>query len=218
MDRPHAIIIGAGPGMGLAIARRFAKGGFNISLMARRKEALDRQVGSVRSRRGSAAGFVVDAASEASITEAVASAQAAFGPCEVLVYNPAARIPSPLSEIKPEALVDSFRVNVAGALAATRAVLPGMRERARGTLLFTGGGLALRPMPNFAALAIGKAGLRSLAQSLSIELHGSGVYVGSVLIAGYVQSGTAFDPDTIAEVYWRLFAERPAEPEVIFKG
>ncbi len=204
--------------MGLAVARRFARGGFDISLMARRRDALDRYVPAVRSRRGTVAGFVADAASEASITEAIGTAEAALGPCEVLVYNPAARISNPLADVTPEALVESFRVNVAGALAAARAVLPGMRERKRGTLLFTGGGLALRPLANFGALAIGKAGLRSLASSLALELQGTGVYVGSILIAGYVQGGTAFDPDRIAETYWRLHAERPAEHEVLFRG
>lgn len=218
MNRPHAILVGAGPGMGLALARRFAAGGFGVSLLARRKDALARFVAAVKTRRGYATAYVADATDGPGLVETIRKAEADHGPCDVLIYNPAARILSPIADVDPDDLVDTFRVNVANGLAAVRAVLPGMKARKQGTILFTGGGLAVRPLPNFGALAIGKAGQRSLVQTLSLELQGTGVYVGTVLIAGYVQSGTAFDPDRIADEFWRLHAERPAESEVLFRG
>jgi len=143
---------------------------------------------------------------------------------QVLVYNAYAATmadPGP-SALTPETLLADFAVNVAGALAAVRAVLPGMRAAGRGNILFTGGGLALDPtfwLPA-ASLAIGKAGLRSLAQTLHAELAPENIHAGTVTIAGMVAPGTAFDPDRIAEAFWHLH-EDPAgafRAEIIFKG
>ncbi len=217
MTRPHAIIVGAGPGMGLALARRFGAGGYHISLLARRQETLNRYVAALRTRRNAASGYVVDAGDWHGLEAVLRKAEKEHGPCEVLLYNPAGRFISPLADVEPEVLVDTLRINVVGALAAVRTVLPGMKERGHGTILFTGGGLAVRPLPNYGTLALGKAAQRSMAQTLALELQGSGVYVGAVLIAGYVQGGTAFDPDRIAEEFWRLHTERPEKSEVIFR-
>ena len=82
-----------------------------------------------------------------------------------------------------------------------------MRERGEGTILFTGGGLALQPYPDFASLAIGKAGIRSLTFSLAQEVADDGIHVGTVTICGFIRAGTKFDPDTIAESYWELHSE-----------
>ena len=84
-----------------------------------------------------------------------------------------------------------------------------MREAGRGTILLTGGGLALDPtgwLPA-ASLAVGKAGLRSLAQTLHKELAPEGIHVATVTIAGQIQPGTAFDPDLIADRFWHLHAQ-----------
>ena len=216
--RPHAIIVGVGPGMGLALARRFGVGGFRVSLVARRQETLNRYVAALRTRRNPASGYVADAGDWHELEKILARAEEEHGPCEVLIYNPAGRFVSPLADVEPEVLMDTLRINVVGALGAVRSVLPGMRERGKGTILFTGGGLAVRPLPNYGALAVGKAAQRSLAQTLALELKGTGVYVGTVLIAGYVQGGTAFDADRIAEEFWRLHTERPAKSEMIFRG
>lgn len=218
MTRQHAIIVGAGPGMGLALARRFGSGGHRISLVARRQETLNRYVAALRTRRNVAAGYVADAGDWNGLAAIIAGAEKEHGPCDVLIYNAAGRFMSPLADVEPEVLIDTLRINVVGGLAAVRAVLPGMKERAHGTILFTGGGLALRALPNYGALAMGKAAQRSMAQTLSVELKGTGVYVGTVLIAGYVQGGTAFDPERIAEEFWRLHTERPEESEVLYRG
>jgi NAD(P)-dependent dehydrogenase (short-subunit alcohol dehydrogenase family) len=126
------------------------------------------------------------------------------------------------SGLTPEAALADFAVNVAGALAATRAVLPGMRAAGRGTILFTGGGLALDPtgwLPA-ASLAIGKAGLRSLAQTLHAELAPQNIHAGTVTIAGMVAAGTAFDADRIAQAFWAMHEDAPGafRGEIIFKG
>ncbi|NJL35119.1 MAG: short-chain dehydrogenase, partial [Chloroflexaceae bacterium] len=89
----------------------------------------------------------------------------------------------------------------------------------RGTILFTGGGLALDPYAQYASLAIGKAGLRSLTYTLGAELEPQGIHVATVTIAGTVQPGTFFAPDLIAEQYWNLHTQAPGtwQREIVYR-
>ena len=138
----------------------------------------------------------------------------------MLVYNALSATFGKPSTLAPETLVTDFRVNVTGALAAVRAVLPGMKTRGHGSILFTGGGWALQPWDEAASPSIGKAGLRSLAFTLAQELHGTGVRVGTVTICGEVAPGTPFDPDKIGEIFLAMHRapENEFQTEVVFKG
>jgi NAD(P)-dependent dehydrogenase (short-subunit alcohol dehydrogenase family) len=121
-----------------------------------------------------------DAADPASLESAFNQIRAEMDAPSVLVYNAAAINQGPPTEIDPEQLVADFRVNVAGALAAAQQVIPTMRQAGRGTILLTGGGLALNPYPDYCSLAVGKAGLRNLAFSLHDYLKPSGIHVATV--------------------------------------
>ncbi|MDQ6861378.1 MAG: SDR family NAD(P)-dependent oxidoreductase, partial [Verrucomicrobiota bacterium] len=121
---------------------------------------------------------------------------------------------------KPGDLMSDLRTNVGGALASVQQVLPAMRAAKRGTIIFTGGGFALEPHPQFASVGIGKAALRNLALVLAKELAPEGIHVATVTIEGMVKRGTAFDPEQIAQEFVRLFRQ-PAdsfEAETNFKG
>lgn len=205
-------VIGFGPGLGAAIARRFAAGGHEVLGLARdpaRHAAL-------------ATPGVTLAAADAGAPESLAAALA--GGVDVLVYNAyraTIAMPGP-SALDPAELARDFAVNVTGALAAVRAVLPGMRHAGRGTILMTGGGLALNPLNWLpaASLAVGKAGLRSLALTLHAELAPEGIHAATVTVDGAVAPGTAFDPDRVAEAFWQLHQD-PAgafRAELIFRG
>jgi len=95
-----------------------------------------------------------------------------------------------------------------------------MIARGGGTLLFTGGGLALHPSPQAPSLSIGKAGLRALALMLAQELAPAGIRVGTVTIAGMVAPGTAFAPQRVAEAFMALHrgAPDPSTAEIVFRG
>jgi NAD(P)-dependent dehydrogenase (short-subunit alcohol dehydrogenase family) len=136
------------------------------------------------------------------------------------VYNAVAFRMAPPTAITTDQLVADFRTNVAGALAAANFVLPAMKARRGGAVLFTGGGWALYPSAAVASTAIGKAGLLHLALMLSEELQGSGVRAGTVTIMGQVAAGTAFDPNRIGEAFVTAY-RRPLdqfEPEIQFSG
>jgi NADP-dependent 3-hydroxy acid dehydrogenase YdfG len=204
------VVVGVGPGIGVAVARRFGRAGFAVALLARRREALDGFVAALGADGIAAKGFPADVENAASLKDALTLVEHDLGAIDVLVYNAAVVRPGAPLEVGVEQLVREFRVNVGGALVGAQHVAGAMKARHRGTILFTGGGLALDPWPQMASLAIGKAGVRSLALSLHKDLAPHGVRVATVTVAGLVKAGAgALDPDAIAEVFFALH-EQPA--------
>jgi short-subunit dehydrogenase len=217
--RRNCIIVGAGPGVGQAVAQRFGREGFRLALVARRAATLTQLVDELRGQGHAAHGFSADAGDTASLHTALDLIRSQVGEPDVLVYNATAGAPGLPSRIDPDGLLADLRVSVVGALVAAQQVIPAMQARGQGTILFTGGGLALHPWPQAASLAIGKAGLRNLAYSLGAELEPAGIHVATVTIAGSVQSGTHFDPDLIAEAYWQLHSQPRGrwEREIVYR-
>ncbi|SEM16582.1 short chain dehydrogenase [Stigmatella aurantiaca] len=208
MKKGTCIVVGAGPGLGLAVARRFGKEGHPVALLGRRLEPLEAQLEALREANVHARAFSADASDPGSLIHGLEHAQTALGKAGILIYNAAAlRKTGHVLEERFENLVEDFKVNVAGALVATQQVYPVMKQQGHGTILLTGGALAVDPMPLYASLAIGKAGLRNLAFSLAKEMEPQGIHVATVTICGFIQAGTRFDPDRIAEEYWRLHAQ-----------
>ena len=205
--------------MGLAIAKRFGREGFTLALVARRAEALAEYKATLQEEGFTAHSYPADAVDPVSLTTVFAQIKTDLGDPAVLVYNAMIFRETQPSELAPDDLVTDFQVNVAGALICAQQVIPAMKARGSGTILLTGGGLALRPYPLYASLATGKAALRNLAYSLHAELAEAGIHVATVTIAGYVQPGTHFDPDLIAEEYWKLHTQEPGlwYQEVIYQ-
>ncbi|WP_270938831.1 SDR family NAD(P)-dependent oxidoreductase [Falsiroseomonas oryzae] len=221
MKRRLAIIAGAGPGMGLAIARRFARGGFDVALIARDAGRLAESAAEFEGLGARASVHAADLSDLAAAEGAIHAIRAARGPAAVLAYNGGAwNQGAPLS-MTAEAFHRDLGLCVSGAYACTRAVHADMAAGG-GTVLFTGGGLALAPGAGVgvASLVAGKSGLRGLALVLHEELKPQGIHVGLVTIAGVVAPGTAFDPDRIAKAYWDMhIAPRGAwTAETVFRG
>ena len=216
------VVAGVGPGVGAAVARRFAREGYAVALMARRAEALEAVVADIEAEGGSARAFPVDLADLAALDAAFAAVRAQMGPPEALIYNAGRWIETPGMTLTPADLEAELRLGVVGALAATQAVWPGMRAAGRGTVMWTGGGLALAPQYGAAvpALTAAKSALRGLAFAVAPELAAAGVRLATVTIAGAVAPGGPFDPDLIAETFWAAHAA-PAGPspvEHVFSG
>ena len=208
MHRPLAVVLGAGPGIGLAVARRFAQGGFQVAAVSRPGDPLDRFREALAALGAPALVLGADLAREGALAEACAAIQAWGGLPEVLVYNASAGVQGPAADLDPAQLREAFRVSVGAPLEAAQWALPAMRRAGRGTLLFTGGGLALGPKPGLAAAALGKAALRSLALSLAGELAPEGIHAATVTIRGFVQPGTPLDPDLVAQVFWEIYLQK----------
>jgi NAD(P)-dependent dehydrogenase (short-subunit alcohol dehydrogenase family) len=197
-------VVGVGPGLGMALCRRFGREGLRIAVLARRFEPLRQAAEALAAEGITAQPIAADAGSTESLEHAFGVVRETMGDPEVLIYNAAVlRQGAPLSLPAAE-LVETFKTNVAGALVAAQQVAPAMRRRGSGTILLTGGGLAIDPWPKYASLAVGKAGLRNLALSLAKELEPASIHVATVTIRGNIAPDTRFDPERIAQEYWRL--------------
>ena len=216
-NQPVTVIVGTGTGLGMALAERFASGGHRVYGLGRSPRRLAGAIAGLHERGLQVEARVADAGNFAGLRGAISRVEHDAGPVEVLIYNAFRARFAPPSALSADDALDDFRVNVGGALVAAQAVLPGMRERGHGTVLFAGGGLALDPTGwlEASSLAIGKAGLRNLAFTLNRELAPAGVYVGTVTIAGMIMPGTALAPEIIADVFWEMHqapaTDRPAE-------
>ncbi|TCJ16028.1 SDR family NAD(P)-dependent oxidoreductase [Rubrobacter taiwanensis] len=221
MSEKIAVILGAGPGLGAAVARRFSGEGFAVALMSRRRESFLRAQREIEERGGRVLSVTADAADAASVASAFDRVRDELGAPEVLVYNAGAFRMGGILEVPPETFEECWRVNCAGAFHAAQQVLPEMAERGRGTVLLTGATASLRGSANFSALAVGKFGLRALAQSMAREFGPRGIHVAHVIIDGQIdtervremypgrESHTMLSPESIAEVYWQLHAQDP---------
>jgi NAD(P)-dependent dehydrogenase (short-subunit alcohol dehydrogenase family) len=213
-------IVGMGPGISAAVARRFGREGYAIGAVARDAGKLEEQLTQLRGMGLRVAGAAGNAGEVESLRAALARLRTELGEADVLVYNAAGVTYQPMAEVPPEQFAADLGISLTGAFTAAQFVLPAMRSRRSGTLLFTGGGFAFEPMPAMASLGVGKAGLRNLAFSLYADLKDKGVHAATVTICGTVAPGTPFDPERIAEAYWQLHSQ-PAgafERELPFRG
>ncbi len=216
-----AVIVGIGPGLGAALARRFARGGMDVALMARSDANLAPVAAEVRALGRRAAPIAMDAGDAASVTAAFARARAELGDADVLVYNAGAFKMGGLLDVSVEEFERCLRINCTGGFLAAREVLGGMAARGRGTVIFTGATASLRGSASFSCLAVGKFGLRALAQSMAREFGPKGVHVAHVVIDGQIDTprlrqmaptrdvATMLAPDALAETYWQLHAQDP---------
>jgi len=202
---PGVVIIGAGPGIGLSVARRFAREGLSIALVARSENRLKTVVDALAHNGVPVVSFAADTTDETALRSALDAASEKVGVPEVLVYNAAIIQPDLPGELSVRAHQDAWAVNVVGAITAAAHVLPAMAQRGSGSFLITGG--MPEPKPEYVSLSLGKAGVRALATLLDKQYGPAGVHVATVTVDGPVAPGTAFDPDDIAEHYWRLHAQ-----------
>lgn len=214
MSQKVCALVGAGAGLGLAIAQRFSQAGYQLALLARRPEALADYTKALTEAEIQATTFQVDAADADSIASAFAAIRQTIGAPDVLIYNAALLKQDSILRLTAEDLVQDFKVNAAGAISAMQQVLPEMQKQRRGTILLTGGGLALYPSPQMISLGIGKAAIRYLALGLADELKADGIHIATVTICGAIAPGTKFAPEAIADVYWQLHAQQPENWQV----
>ncbi|WP_420819415.1 SDR family NAD(P)-dependent oxidoreductase [Paenibacillus thalictri] len=214
--KPLLVIVGSGPGVSSGITSKFGGNGFRIVLVARNAASLESRVKELHEQHIEAYGVPADASDSNSLKTAFSHIQSVYGTVDVLVYNAANIVPGDPLSLTERQLIDDFKVNTVGALTSAQQVIPEMIERKQGTLFFTGGTLALKPNPKYASLSVGKAALHSLAQSLTATLSPHGIYVGQVLIGGYVQKGSFYDPERIADIFWDLYTTQ-SQTEVVFE-
>ncbi len=212
------IVVGAGPGLGAAVARRFAAEGVGVSMLARKTATLGAVAGTVAAYDVPVSTYQADAGSPDQLQRALAAVLDDHGVPEVVVYNAAVIRADAPGELSAPELLETWLVNVAGVYVAAMATIPAMQQRGHGTFLVTGG--MPEPVASHLSLSLGKAGARALAVMLAQRFGPHGVHVATITVAGEIVAGTSFDPDRIADLYWRLHAQTPEqwETELLFDG
>ncbi|GCE00787.1 SDR family NAD(P)-dependent oxidoreductase [Embleya hyalina] len=205
------IIVGAGPLIGQSVARRFAREGLPVAVVARGQGTVDKVVAAVADEGGRAIGFTADAADEASLHSALDAATAAHGVPDALVYNAGVIRADRLGELSSAELLDTLAINVVGALATAARVGPAMAAAGRGTIIVTGG--MRDPDANRISLSLGKSGVRTATELIGREFGPAGVHVTTVTVCDVVEAGTPYDPDLIADTYWELHLRTPEQWE-----
>lgn len=201
------LLIGVGPGIGMALARKFGREGFQILLVARSADRLAEYKKELAELGISSQIYPADLTDTAGFGDVLQKILLENEQIDVMHYNASTWRPAEIDQIELDGFFDDFKTNVVGALQATQAVLPGMKSRKNGTLFFTGGGSALQATPKIAALGLGKAAMRHFVFSLAEEVRPFDLRAATVTVCGPVQAGTRFDPDLIAGEFWRLFSE-----------
>ncbi|KAL6646029.1 hypothetical protein ACP70R_001039 [Stipagrostis hirtigluma subsp. patula] len=222
-SRGIAAVVGVGPRLGSAVARKFASEGYTVAILSRDLEKLS-QLAEEIAQEAKAQVFAlrVDCADARSVREAFEGVLS-LGPVEVLVYNacePPAAGPTPFLAVSPDAFHRALAVSAAGAFHCAQQVIPGMVERGRGTIIFTGSSASVSGFAGYADLSCGKFALRGLCQSLAKEFHPAGVHIAHVIIDGAIgdrrsprgsggRGGAAdtADPDAVAQSYWHVHAQ-----------
>lgn len=200
------VVVGAGPGIGAAVAQRCSQPGDRVTLLARDPTKL-RPLAEELTRSGRTVEVLgADVADEGAFHAALDRIQTSGTP-DLVVYNAALVRRDRVGELSYDQHAYAWAVDVVGAVTAASRLLPLMAERATGSFLLTGG--LPRAAPEWTSLSLGKAGLRALASLLAEEYTDRGIHVAIVVVGGAVMPGTSLDPDLVAREYLRLHQQPP---------
>ena len=216
MANKTVVIVGAGPGLGLGIARRFGREKFNVGLICRSGDKGRQYTEALAKESITAASWVGDVSDEASIARAFREIEQRFGAVEVLEYSPV-NIPSDpagfagldVTSMTPSRVQKEFGVMALGAVTSVSQVLPGMLARNSGAIFITTGISAQVYLPMVGAWGMAGAAARNYALTLGAAVRDRGIFVSTICIGVKIQKGDALgDPDTLADLYYALYRDR----------
>lgn len=207
-----ALIVGAGSGLSASLTRLLAKDGVKVALAARNAGKL----GDL-SRETGAKAFACDAVDAAAVDRLFDAVGRDVGEPDLVVFNASARARGPITELEPADVEQAVRVTCFGGFVVARAAARRMVPRSAGAIFFTGASASVKGYPNSSSFAMGKFGLRGLAQSLARELQPKNIHVAHFVIDGGIAKGPndpranergvdgLLLPDAIAETYLHVW-------------
>ncbi|TQE14803.1 SDR family NAD(P)-dependent oxidoreductase [Streptomyces ipomoeae] len=205
-------VIGAGPGLGAAVARRFGREGHDVALIARDRARLDSLAADLSGEGITAHGFAADVRDTQALEAALDAAHATLGPVGILQYSPVPHrdfFMRPVLETVPADLTGPLEFSVHGPVAAVQQVLPGMRALGRGTVLFVNGGTAVVPHPERAGTSIAFAAQSAYGRLLHDTLADEDIHVAQLIIPGAIIPGhPRKDPAVLADTLWNMHVDR----------
>ncbi|XP_042374865.1 3-oxoacyl-[acyl-carrier-protein] reductase FabG-like isoform X1 [Zingiber officinale] len=218
--RGIAAVIGVGPKLGRSVASKFAHEGYTVAILARdlgKLSALAEEIAC--EAKAQVFAIRIDCSDSKSVREAF-EVVLSLGFLEVLVFNacepPVSSPPISFTAVTAQSFERSLSVSAVGAFHCAQHVIPGMVERRRGTIIFTGSSASLIGFAGYCELSCGKFALRGLSQCLAREFQSSGIHVTHVIIDGVIGSprssigeqNTTLDPDALAQTYWHIHTQK----------
>jgi NAD(P)-dependent dehydrogenase (short-subunit alcohol dehydrogenase family) len=216
-----ATIVGVGPGLGAALARRFASE-YAVAAVARSGDKLASFMREINAAGGRSIAVSADVSKEQEIANAFEQIRREFGDTDVLLYNAAMRPQGTLMETKPSTFENTWRVGAFGAFLAAQQVVPTMVKNGRGVVLFTGATAGVNPFATSAAFGPAKFAMRGLAHAMARDLGPKGIHVAWINIDGaidtplirerfpQIKDQDMLKPPAIAETYWHLAHQDPS--------
>ncbi len=207
---PVIAIIGAGPGLGAAVARRFGREGFSIALISRDQSKLDAMAAELEAGGFTARGYAADVLTPAALEDALARAAAELGPITTLQYSP---LPSrdylkPVLDLTPQLALEALSFSALGLIHAVRAVLPGMRQTGGGSILLINGGTSVKARAGFAGTSVAFPAESAYGEMLHDALEDEGVRVKQLVIPGGIPKLQLPNGiDDVADRIWDLHAD-----------
>ena len=201
------LIVGAGPRLGGAIARRFARDGYDIALISHDEAGVTALGEALQGERITARWAVADVLDDAALRAAVTRLADQAGGIDVALHNVSIWRAADVLELSPEQLLDDLRAGAASLLSIAQAVTPGMLAAGGGTILATGSAAADKPAAGAPTLGVQKAALRALVQAMALGLGPQGIHCATITINGLLGSGDVFDPARIADTFYAVAAE-----------
>jgi NADP-dependent 3-hydroxy acid dehydrogenase YdfG len=216
-ERGALFVVGAGPGVGAALARRFGRDGHPVGLLARNRERLETMTRQLDDDGIPAAYAPADVRDPIAVHAAIDTLQERLGPAEMLCVSPLPDVATikPVVDTTAEDLHAALELGVVGTAAAVGRVLPAMRAAGRGTLLFTTGSAALTPTAARATSGIVNAAQSVYFRMLHDQLTDEGIYALHAVIVGPI-GPTGHDPDDIAQAIWDA-ADRRVEAQIAIR-
>jgi NAD(P)-dependent dehydrogenase (short-subunit alcohol dehydrogenase family) len=204
---PVIAIIGAGPGLGAAVARRFGREGFSIALISRNQSKLETMAAELTSDGVTVGVYVADVLVPAALEDALARAAAELGPITALQYSP---LPSrdylkPVLDLTPQLALEAFSFSALGLIHAARAVLPSMRDAGSGSIILINGGTSVKARHGFAGTSVAFPSESAYGEMLHDALEDEGIHVAQLVIPGGIpQLQLPNGIDDVADRIWDL--------------
>ena len=207
MTQKAVLIVGAGSGLSASLARAFSSKGMKVVLAARNIEKL-----ASLKKEIDALVFKCDSTENKSVQNLFLQTDSIIGTPEIVIYNPSLRIVKPFIEYEPDEMLQSIKVNSYGAFLVAHESVKRMLKLGKGNIFFTGSSASVKGFAKSASFAMGKFGLRGLAQSLARELHPQNIHIGHFVIDGGIgkeQVGNyqMIHPDEIAKQYLNFYLQ-----------
>ncbi|WP_062386450.1 SDR family NAD(P)-dependent oxidoreductase [Demequina iriomotensis] len=200
-------IVGAGPGLGAAVARRFGREGYAVALIARDQGRLDALATELEGEGLTARGYAADVRDGTALEDALARAAAELGPIATLQYSPlpARAYLHPVLELDPALALDALRFSALGLIHAARAVLPAMREAGDGSIVLVNGGTSVQARAGFSGTSVAFPAESAYGEMLHEALAPEGIRVVQLVIPGAIPK-LRYTLDEVAERLWRIQA------------